>query len=275
MSHRTIVVATDLSPRCDRPFDRALMLAQEWKAKLILLHVADPGKGKDTSSGLRDIEEKIMRDLPETGVEIEVRVKSGDIAATIIETAEAEKSDLIVTGVARYNSIGDILLGGPVDQLIRNASLPVLIVKRRPRHDYRNLLIATDFSDCSMKALTTAAELFPEPRLHLVHAYHDPYDAWLGSDQVADDIKADEQKELARFLAKQAISDSVFDRLNASIEKGEFSTVLYRKMEATRSDLIVLGTHGRSALSRAALGSNAQHVLGWAEQDVLMVRDRK
>ncbi len=275
MSHRTIIVATDLSPRCDRPFDRALILAQEWKAKLILLHIADPGKGEDSARRLRDIEEKIARDLPETSVDIEVRVKSGDIAGTIIETAEAEKCDLIVTGVARYNSIGDILLGGPVDQLIRNASVPVLIVKRRPRQSYRNLLIATDFSDCSMQALLTAADLFPEPRLHLVHAYHDPYGAWLGSDQVADDMKSDEQKELARFLAKQAISDSVFDRLNASIDKGDLSTVLYRKIEATQSDLIVLGTHGRSALARAALGSNAQHVLGWAEQDVLMVRDRK
>ena len=77
-------------------------------------------------------------------------VKTGDIVATIIETAQDKKCDLIVTGVARYNSIGDILLGGPVDQLIRNAPVPVLVVKRRPQEAYKNILIATDFSECSL-----------------------------------------------------------------------------------------------------------------------------
>lgn len=80
---------------------------------------------------------------------------------------------------------------------------------------------------------------------------------------------------MTRFLARRDISDTVFDRVNGSIEKGDLGAVLYRKIEATKSDLVVLGTHGRGALSRATLGSNAQHVLGWVGQDVLMVRERK
>ncbi|WP_417621989.1 universal stress protein [Parasphingorhabdus sp.] len=275
MNHNAVLFATDLSARCDRPFDRALMLAQDWKVKLILLHVIDPETVKNPSFNLHDIEAKIAGQLPETRVNIEILVKRGDIAANIIKTAQSEKCDVIVTGVARYNSISDILLGGPVDQLIRNAPVPVLIVKRKPRHAYKNIVIATDFSDCSLQALTTAAELFPEPGLHLVHAYHEPYSAWLGSDQFVKDVKSEEQKELARFLAKPLIADPVFDRLNASIEKGDLAAVLFRKIGATQSDLVVMGTHGRGALSRATLGSNAQHVLGWVDEDVLIVRERK
>ena len=275
MDHKAILLATDLSARCDRPLDRALMLAKEWNTKLILLHILDPARAKDAATNIREIEKQIADELPRNKVDIEILVKIGDIAATIIETAQDRKCDLIVTGVARYNSIGDILLGGPVDQLIRNAPVPVLVVKRRPQKAYKNILIATDFSECSLQALNAAAELFPDPRLHLVHAYHEPYSAWLSSDQVAQDVKSEEQTSLTRFLARRDISDTVFDRVNGSIEKGDLGAVLYRKIEATKSDLVVLGTHGRGALSRATLGSNAQHVLGWVGQDVLMVRERK
>lgn len=275
MNGKAILLATDLSARCDRPLDRALMLAKEWRTKLILLHVLDSGHAKDSANDIRDIEAKIANELPNTKADIEILVKVGDVAATIIETAKAKKCDLIVTGVARYNSIGDIFLGGPVDHLIRNALVPVLVVKRRPKHAYKNILVATDFSDCSLQALNAAAELFPEPRLHLVHAYHEPYSAWLSSDQVAQDVKSEEQTALTSFLAKHAISDAVFGRLNGSIEKGDLGPVLFRKIAATKSDLVVLGTHGRGTLSRATVGSNAQHILGWVGEDVLMVRERK
>lgn len=275
MSHKSILLATDLSARCDRPLDRALMIAKQWNTKLILLHILDPVRAKDPATNIREIETQIADELPQHKVEVEILVKTGDVAATIIETAKSKKCDLIVTGVARYNSIGDVLLGGPVDQLIRKASVPVLVVKRRPKNAYKNILIATDFSNCSLQALNAAAELFPDPKLHLVHAYHEPYSAWLSSDQVAQDVKSEEQTSLTRFLAQPSLSEAVLDRLNGSIEKGDLGAVLYRKIAATKSDLVVLGTHGRGALSRATLGSNAQHVLGWVGQDVLMVRERK
>jgi nucleotide-binding universal stress UspA family protein len=275
MSHKSILLATDLSARCDRPLDRALMIAKQWNTKLILLHILDPVRAKDPATNIREIETQIADELPQHKVEVEILVKTGDVAATIIETAKSKKCDLIVTGVARYNSIGDALLGGPVDQLIRKASVPVLVVKRRPKNAYKNILIATDFSNCSLQALNAAAELFPDPKLHLVHAYHEPYSAWLSSDQVAQDVKSEEQTSLTRFLAQPSLSEAVLGRLNGSIEKGDLGAVLYRKIAATKSDLVVLGTHGRGALSRATLGSNAQHVLGWVGQDVLMVRERK
>lgn len=275
MNSKAILVATDLSARGDRPLDRALMLAQQWRTNLILLHVLEPGSSKGPVTEVREIEQRIADELPKTRANVEIIVRTGDIAKTIAETARSENCGLIVTGVARYNSIGDIFLGGPVDQLIRTAPVPVLVVKRRPVHPYRNILIATDFSECSLQALNTAAEMFPDSGLFLVHAYHEPYSAWLSSDQVAQDVKAEEQTALTRFLARNAISDAVFDRVNGSIEKGDLGPVLFRKIAATKSDLVVLGTHGRGALSRATLGSNAQHILGWVAQDVLMVRGKK
>ena len=36
---RSILLATDLTPVCDRAFDRAVQLAAEWDAELIACHV--------------------------------------------------------------------------------------------------------------------------------------------------------------------------------------------------------------------------------------------
>ena len=78
-----------------------------------------------------------------------------------------------------------------------------------------------------------------------------------------------------RFLAKRAIDDNTFDRLNASIEKGDLGNVLLGKIEQTQSDLVVLGAHGRSGFSAATIGSKAKAILGFLKQDVLMVREPK
>ncbi len=275
MTHNAIVLATDLSARCDRSLDRALMIAQEWRAQLVLLHVVAPDRARGSVAHIREIKERIAQQLPKTKVDIEILVGVGDIAETVIETARTKSCALIVTGVARYDSIGDIILGGPVDELIRKASAPVLVVKRRPKHAYKNILVATDFSDCSLQALNMAAEFFPDTRLHLVHAYHEPYLTWLYSEQVAQDAKSEKQRALTRFLAKREINEAIFGRMNGSIEKGDLDAVLARKIAATRSDLVVLGTHDRGPISRAALGSNADHVLEWTDEDVLIVPERQ
>ena len=38
---KKILLATDLSPRCDRALDRAVLLAELWQAKLIILNVLE------------------------------------------------------------------------------------------------------------------------------------------------------------------------------------------------------------------------------------------
>ncbi|WP_268744979.1 universal stress protein [Cupriavidus metallidurans] len=43
----SLMLATDLSPRCDRALDRAAGLAQAWKAELIVAHVLDPAAHPD------------------------------------------------------------------------------------------------------------------------------------------------------------------------------------------------------------------------------------
>lgn len=267
-------MATDLSARCDRPLDRAWMLARERNVKLYILHILNPGKMEGLGIKAREIEAQIRAELPKGKVDVEVLTAVGPVADRIAEIAAQKGCGLIVTGVARYDSVGDIFLGNPVDQLVQHARQPVLIVKQKPMKPYRNVVVATDFSGCSLFALNQAAELLPDTSLHLVHASHEPYESWLKSDDVMTGVLSEEQALMDRFLAKRVIDDKTFERLNASIERGELGQVLQDKIAKTKSDLVVLGAHGRSGFSAATIGSKAKAILGFVKQDILIVRER-
>ena len=52
---KKILLATDLSARCDRALDRANQLVADWQAELVVLHVLDPAEGFIESRHLDDL----------------------------------------------------------------------------------------------------------------------------------------------------------------------------------------------------------------------------
>ena len=264
-----VLLASDFTARSDRPFDRARQIAERRGGSLVIAHVVE----KSTSLAEDRIVERLRADLPEGARDVELVVRYGSAPGELAALAGERRSDLIVTGVARYNSVGDYFLGTAVDHIIRNALQPVLVVRRRATAPYRRLLVATDLSDCSREALLTAATLFPETAIAMVHAFQVPYERWLKSEQVSADVEAEVRGELDAFLAD--LDPKVRDRLDARLMEGETSSVVVDALAQTRSDLLVLGTHGRSGFIHAALGSHAEALLGLVDVDTLVVRERR
>jgi nucleotide-binding universal stress UspA family protein len=64
-----------------------------------------------------------------------------------------------------------------------------------------------------------------------------------------------------------------FDQATWSIHVGEGSPfeVIERAVKANRPDLLVMGTHGRSGLARALLGSVVEEALRSLDVDILAV----
>ncbi|KAG1379531.1 hypothetical protein G6F60_015238 [Rhizopus arrhizus] len=77
-------------------------------------------------------ERELAEDLAAADVPFEVVVVSGDPLAHIMETADSFGCSLIVTGTARDETLGRLLLGTTVEKLARQARHPVLVVKPRP-----------------------------------------------------------------------------------------------------------------------------------------------
>lgn len=271
---KRVLVATDLSARTDRAVDRATRLAQEWGVRLIVLHVIEPESMLHHRPEF--VDQAIRSALPEPGADVDILPAIGPAPTAIVEAAAAADCGLIVTGVARFNQLGDYFIGTAVDHVVRQASVPVLVVKQRPHRPYRSIMVATDYSSCSRLALLTAAELFPAAAIHLVHAYHVPYEGWLKSEEVKEDVRISAQAELDEFMADPAISDSTRARISTRLVNGETHTVLSNTAYDLDADLLVLGTRGcNHRFAAAVLGSTAEALLRCTHLDTLMVGDTK
>lgn len=272
---RKILLASDFSARCDRPLDRALMLAREWNAPLLIAHVLESEPGGTQRPDIEERTRALRAELPELPPNVELILKTGSTPHVLAALASESNCDLIVTGVARYNSLGDYFLGTAVDHIVRHATMPVLVVRKRPLRPYRRMLVATDFSDCALHALIEASRLFPDIPIKLIHVWHVPYEAFLSSESTRHEMGAQYKWAMAKFLEQAAIDPRTKMRISTAVEEGELGPGIGRHIDSSGTDLLVLGTHGQSGFVHATMGSRAADLLTSAPTDVLIVRERR
>jgi nucleotide-binding universal stress UspA family protein len=143
---------------------------------------------------------------------------------------------------------------------------------------FRRIVHPSDFSPASRPALRKAIELAKSHRaqLFVVHVLSmlpvvpDTYVA----PTVWDDLERGQQITARRQLAR-LVATAKAAGVRASgvvLDIGVTHERIVRFARARRADLIVIGTHGRSGLTRALLGSVASRVLATARCPVLTVR---
>lgn len=287
---RAVLLATDLSSRCDRALDRAIGLARQWQARLVVVSVLPPLEQHELSEelfGQADwgpslspqayAQRRLQRDLDgrADGIEVVLRLQQGPVGPGIIQMAAEEDCGLILTGLARDAIFEQPRLGSTVLWLARHSPVPVLLVRNRQHNDYRTMVLANDHSAHSQRALETALGLFGEPlQLSLVHALELPRAGLLTTprDRLEEQARRSANALGREFLAACQLSDDLRQRIQLISDDGEPARVVSRYVRDHDSDLMVVGAHGRSALSTLLLGSNAQRLLGAAQTDTLLVR---
>lgn len=278
-----ILLATDLSARCDRALDRAALLASEWQARLIALNVLEPQQAPDlllhrpvgTDSGMEALAlRQLEHDLARPDLPVSIRIARGDAETAIRETAHDESCGLVVTGMARNETLGRFLLGTTVQRLARSLAAPLLVVRERPRSRYTRILVATDFSSASRHALRTTVQLFPQAELTLYHAYQGPLSGLADRPRDIDaSCRTMEDGDLAAFITDCGLPASVSDRLCRRVEYGALAMSLTAYVRQHAIDLAVFGNNNRSSVMQMLLGSTAERMLEWLPCDTLLVRE--
>jgi nucleotide-binding universal stress UspA family protein len=120
----------------------------------------------------------------------------------------------------------------------------------------REILCATDFSASSEAATRVALDYARHfgARLHLLHV------AWAGADPKVPPLLEGLKEEAARGVP-----------ILTAVESGAPAARIVQYAERHGIDLIVLGTHGRTGVTRALLGSVAERVVRTAPCPVLTV----
>lgn len=272
-----ILLATDLSPRCDRAVARAVQLAAKWNAGIVAVHclgktasieaemLPDFAPWRSGPEARRMGERQLAKDLAAFGGSGDIVVEEGDAAEIIHSVAEERGCGLIVTGPATKESFWTSILGTTTDQLLRLSPRPVLIVRARAETPYRDIVVATDFSSSSRTAFQTATRLFPEWRPTLFHAYRAPYERMAAEpgSYLALARKAAEE-ECAAFLA--AMGDAA---ATVALEHGEPEVALRRRLTDV-DDLVVVGRGSHHVVTEFLLGSTARKILDTLGCDCLV-----
>jgi len=138
------------------------------------------------------------------------------------------------------------------------------------------ILFATDGSDASNAALAALIARLgwfrevPELTLLTVHAAI-PYRAaaaWAGKQNLADYYDEEAETMLSPARASLAAANVAFDAVK---RVGEPADEIIHCASERGVDLIVMGTHGRTALANLVVGSVATKVLAQASTPVLLL----
>jgi nucleotide-binding universal stress UspA family protein len=274
MTSPYIVVATDFSARADRAIDRARQLSLElgWGLRAVHALEVEEADHAERASLERRMRQCVMAG-PEDGVEFAFPV--GSPPRAVARCGEAEDVALLVVGPARYNSLGDYLMGTAVDYILRHTAKPVLVVKNRPYQPYRSIIAGTDFSEASADAILAAARLFPEASVHIVHGWHVPFDGWQQDRYVEGQSEAGFAAQMEQFVAALAAQEPRLGDATHELVRGAPGDAVRRALELDPAALVVAGSYGASGLRQAVLGSVVSDLLRQIDADMLVLTPGK
>ncbi len=268
MSQHPIVVATDFSPRSDRAVDRAVRLARDTGRELVVVHAVEDDHDPD---GAETLKNRIASVMPEDAGDYRCLFPQGSAPTAIARALEEEEPFCLVIGVARYNSIGDYFLGTAVDMLLRRSPYPVLIAKERPRTSYDHIVIGTDLSEASKHGVEAAVRMFPQAQLHLVHAFHVPYEAWQHAEYVRTELASAAQEQCDGFTQKLDVSPACREQMTMELVEGSPITAINRALRKYDAHLCALTSHGYGGWRQAILGSTVSDLLKTLTVDTLVL----
>jgi nucleotide-binding universal stress UspA family protein len=283
------LVATDFSENADHAVERALRLPLAEGAELTLLHVevrrrrgagvAEHAAAERRLAAAAARARRIAGADDRSDLRIQPKLAAGEVFVEIVRRARRAGVELIVLGRHGPRPIRDLFLGSTADRVIRHGSAPTLIVGPHARGPYARPVLALDLEETSRRAVPFALRLLRTgTTVTLVHAYEAPFErlATLGLETGAQrGYRSRFEAAARRRLAPlEALVGRHGVRWRTELRLGPARLVLPRAVHGHRADLLVLGSHARSGLSHALLGSVAGDVMREVKCDVLIVRPR-
>lgn len=228
---------------------------------------------------------RVASRLKKRGIAVETSAPYGPAGQVIVREARVRRAWLIAMATHGRGGLGRALYGSVADRVIRQAPVPVLLVRAWHAGDSRARLIGTGPILVSLDGSAYAEESLPfarmlasllRARVLLVQAIP-PLDTALTPDGMAvalftedrTDAEQAARKRLARLatgLMAQGIAAEVI------VRHGDPAATIAAVAEEQGAALTVLATHGRTGLDRLLLGSVAERVVRHGATPSVLVR---
>lgn len=314
---KKILVPTDFSENSSVAYHPAQQLANNYGAKIDLIHIiptlsyfnesmADlgvplsleqdiyPEIRKQSSIKLKRAMDENIKDENKGECLVQIAPKT---SRAISDQAEEGAYDLIVMAANGLHK-SELLRGSVTEKVIRYSGVPVLSTDQSDLDDIKNILVPTDGSQSSLKALPLAISLALtfEAGITLLHILElhgsrtenvvkDP--AKSESENIRDTIyeaieeffaHSWDEVELrkgegfeAQLIYNEGASNATINFITV-IEKGVSAHHAITNYAEDDADMIVMATHGRSGLAHLFLGSTAEKVIQHSARPVITVK---
>jgi len=291
-----ILLAVDGSPRAD--VARELVAAIDWPqgSTIRLLSVISsvstlfatpwaPSVGEtdaldsELAAHAGELLEQAARQLAASGCAIEREIVRGRPASAILEQSAAWPPDIVVLGSRGHGRIASMLLGSVAAEVVDHAEQSVLVA-RVP--SLTRVVLAHDGSAYARGAeeLLSRWPIFGRAAIEVVSVAPAPFAghttlaaamaAELEDHARAAEAGLDEHRAIANDAAGRLRADGL--RASAVVAQGNPAEGVIGVANGSQADLIVIGTHGRTGLTRVLLGSVARNVMLHAACSVLVAR---
>jgi len=284
MKLRKILCPVDFSEGSGRALELAARLAREHGAELVVAHAwylpptaieyslspdALDAIREDAAHGLEDVVAR-ARGLGVT--QLTSMLLEGLPWTRIAEAAEG--CDLIVMGTHGRTGLSHVLLGSVAEKVIRHAHCSVLVVPMKgPLLTFKRVLCPVDFSESSHIAIRRAAELVVADggTLTVLHVIELPV-AYRGQIPLdfAGEVDRRAKEKLDEWVAEASRKTKA--KVTPLVRVGTAGAQVLHVLDAEPADLVVVGSHGRTGIKRALLGSVAEKLARHAGCPVLVAR---
>jgi nucleotide-binding universal stress UspA family protein len=239
-----------------------------------------PGEHDQATNEVLSEIETIAASLASPTVTAAGTVLVGRPASAIVEVAERTFADLIVVGSRGRGVISSMLLGSVSAEVVDHAPCPVLVARRPTASRVIVAVDGTPLSEGILAAIETCGFL-ADARLELVSVapptVPNPAVVLAGSSGMPLDWY--EESVAAATRALNTAADEAATRLRAAgldvtwkVVQGDPAHEILQAAGEVDADMIVMGTHGRTGLTRLLLGSVARNVILHTHASVLVMR---
>ncbi|MCB0064038.1 MAG: universal stress protein [Caldilineaceae bacterium] len=221
------------------------------------------------------------QELQQLGYRVQIHQLEGDAALAIINVAKEVHAQLIAMTTHGRSGIRRWTLGSVAERVLHETDLPVLLVREETtaKGPVKRLLVPLDGSLVAEQALIPAAKLAKETGAVLVLLQVvqtlDPT-----NQRILFQSKAEAESTLNSWvLDGKNYLESVGQRLlqqgiqyESQIRTGDPDRVICATVVDSGTDMVVMGTHGRTGFRRWVYGSVANKVLRGVTCPLLLIR---
>lgn len=280
-----ILCPIELTPEAVAPLRYALLLAQDYGAKLVVCHCPATAAPAALQEVQGQMQELVVQAWRETDAEEQggVVLASGNDVALAITREAAERQVELIVMQSRRRPLAAALLGSVAEAVCRSAPCPVLVLhpEEHPTeaaplapNQPRRILVAHDFSASASLALDWGAAFAQQyqAELHLLHIVlpdtyldleYEPELLASGQGVIAD---------LTRDLKRDLPSDvALASEVKIEIRRGKPAPEILSYVRQEQIDLLCIGAHDDSK-PRGLFGSNADWILRQATCPTLLAQ---